>query len=180
MADRTFIASALAASVLAWTGISSSEPKAALPERNAPVSAPAANTAISDERAILDVISHWDQGWKDFNAELASRDYSSDADWTNAFGLSRKGKAEIFEFLAKIYQHSTMRPRKSTPSKTSLRFLGPDTAVASSYRETVGQKTQSGAEYPTRKTHDLRVLVRSGGRWLIVSHLIMDEKDVRP
>jgi hypothetical protein len=44
----------------------------------------------------------------------------------------------------------------------------------------VGQKTGSGAEYPTRKTHDLRVLVRDKGQWTIVSHLIMDEKEVRP
>jgi uncharacterized protein (TIGR02246 family) len=143
------------------------------------VSAPA-GASRTDEQAILEVISHWDQGWKDFNAELAARDYSTDADWTNAFGLRRKGKAEIFEFLSKIYRSPTMRPRKSTPSKTTLRFLNGDAAVASSYRETVGQKTHSGSEYPMRKTHDLRVLVRSGGRWLIVSHLIMDEKDVRP
>jgi hypothetical protein len=79
-------------------------------------------------------------------AELAARDYSTDADWTNAFGLRRKGKAEIFEFLSKIYRSPTMRPRKSTLSKTTLRFLNGDAAVASSYRETVGQKTHSGSD----------------------------------
>ena len=46
------------------------------------------------------MISHWDEGWKVFDAELAARDYSPDADWTNAFGRVRKGKTEIFEYLA--------------------------------------------------------------------------------
>ena len=58
-------------------------------------------------------------------------------------------------------------------------FVRPDVASASSYRETVGQKTRSGAEYPIRKTHDLRVFVREQGKWLIVSHLIMDEKETK-
>jgi len=179
VAHRILCTVALTASALAWSGPGFSEKKAdPAPKAEAPLPNP--NAVQADERAILEVIAHWDQGWRDFNAELASRDYSADADWTNAFGLSRKGKAEIHEFLAKIYQSSAIRPRKSTPSKTSVRFVTPDIAAATSYRETVGQKTHSGGEYPTRKTHDLRVLVRTHGKWLVVSHLIMDEKDVRP
>jgi hypothetical protein len=50
----------------------------------------------------------------------------------------------------------------------------------SSYRETADQTTASGAEYPTRKTHDLRVIVRDEGAWSIRSHLVMDEKEILP
>ena len=136
--------------------------------------------AGGDETAIKEIIASWDQGWKDFDAALATRDYAPDADWTNAFGVSRKGQPEIYKFLADFYKHPGTRSRKSTPSKTTIRFLRPDIAVASSYRETIGQKTASGAEYPTRKTHDQRVFVRDKGKWSIISHLIMDEKEVRP
>jgi uncharacterized protein (TIGR02246 family) len=136
--------------------------------------------AADDEAAIKHIIASWDQGWKDFDATLATRDYAPDADWTNAFGVSRKGQPEIYKFLADFYKHPGTRSRKSTPSKTTIRFLRPEVAVASSYRETVGQKTASGAEYPTRKTHDQRVFVRDKGKWSIISHLIMDEKEVRP
>jgi uncharacterized protein (TIGR02246 family) len=142
--------------------------------------APAARNAAVDEAAIRDVIAHWDQGWKDFDAELATRDYATDADWTNAFGEPAKGKAGILAYLTKLYQNPGIRSRTSTPSKTTVRFVSPDVAAASSYRETVGQRTASGAEYPTRKTHDLRVLARDHGRWVIVTHLIMDEKEARP
>jgi uncharacterized protein (TIGR02246 family) len=141
---------------------------------------PASGQAQKDEVTIRQVIANWDQGWKVFDAELATRGYSRDADWTNAFGISRKGQTEIHKFLADLYKNPGIRSRQSTPSTTTIRFIRPDIATASSYRETVGQKSASGAAYPTRKTHDLRVLVRDKATWSIVSHLIMDEKETRP
>jgi len=141
---------------------------------------PAREQPGGDELAIRQLIANWDQGWKVFDAELATRDYSADADWTNAFGLSRKGRAEIHKFLENFYTAPGTRSRTSTPSTTTIRFIRPDIAAATSYRETVGQKTASGAEYPKRKTHDLRLLTREKGKWSIVSHLIMDEKETRP
>ena len=169
MGRPVLVAIALSVSILAASGVASTQTKPAV-----------VDDRQRDEQAILGMISHWDQGWKTFDAQLAARDYSADADWTNAFGHGAKGKAAILEYLSKIYQSPSMRSRTSTPSKTTVRFVRPDIATASSYRETVGQKTASGAEYPTRKTHDLRVLVRDKGQWTIVSHLIMDEKETRP
>ncbi len=143
------------------------------------VSGAAADQA-SDEAAIKQVIAHWDAGWEKFDATIASQDYAEDADWTNSFGISKKGKAEIHQFLEKLYKSPQITPRKSTPSASTIKFVRPDVAVASSYRETVGQKTSSGAEYPTRKTRDLRVLVLDKGKWVVASHLIADEKETRP
>jgi uncharacterized protein (TIGR02246 family) len=127
-----------------------------------------------------DAIANWDRGWKEFNAELASQDYADDAGWTNAFGRSRKGKSEIREFLTRLFSAPEIRARTSSPSTNSIRFVRPDVAVVSSYRETVGQRTTSGREYPTRKTHDLRVFSKEKDRWVIISHLIMDEKERLP
>ncbi|MFT3926972.1 MAG: nuclear transport factor 2 family protein [Myxococcales bacterium] len=169
MSRQNLTALLTSVSILALTFVASSQSKPSVPQGRQ-----------GDERVITEIITRWDEGWKNFDAELASRDYAADADWTNAFGHGARGKTAIFDYLAKIYQSPQMRSRKSTPSQTSLRFVGPDVAVASSYRETVGQKTASGAEYPTRKTHDLRVFARSKGRWSIVSHLIMDEKETKP
>jgi uncharacterized protein (TIGR02246 family) len=145
-----------------------------------PASDQTKSQAKNDEIAIRQVIANWDQGWKVFDPELTTRGYASDADWTNAFGISRKGQSEIHKFLADLYKNPGIRSRQSTPSTTTIRFIRPDIATASSYRETVGQKSASGAAYPTRKTHDLRVLVRDKTSWSIVSHLIMDEKETRP
>ena len=141
---------------------------------------PAGDAPGRDEAAIKQLIANWDQGWKVFDPELTTRGYASDADWTNAFGISRKGQSEIHKFLADLYKNAGIRSRQSTPSTTTIRFIRPDIATATSYRETVGQKSASGAAYPTRKTHDLRVFVRDKTTWSIVSHLIMDEKETRP
>jgi len=83
-------------------------------------------------------------------------------------------------FLARGFRRPEMRSRRGTPSTANIRFVRPDVAIVSSYNETTGQKTASGGEYPTRKTHHLRVLIREQGKWLIVSHQIMDEKEVLP
>lgn len=132
-----------------------------------------------DEEAIKQVIANWDKGWKEFDAQLATQDYAEDADWTNAFGVARKGRSEIHKFLADTFTRPDMRSRRSTPSTVVIRFVRPGVAVITSKRETVGQGTVSGGVYPTRKTHDLRVMVKEKGGWLVVSHLIMDEKEVR-
>jgi len=131
----------------------------------------------ADVVAIEAVIQRWDAGWVAFDAALASQDYADDADWTNAFGIYRKGRAEIHSYLHHIYQTPQLVFRKSTPSVSSIRFISHEVAVVISYRETVGQKTLSGAEYPTRKTRDSRVLLLVKGKWEVVSHLVADQKE---
>lgn len=123
---------------LAFSGVAATEPT--------PVGQPGAPPARPeterqrDERALLEVIARSDERWKKFDAELASRDDGPDADWVNAFGLSKRGKAEIFAFLQAIYQSQSIRSRTSSPSRTTLRFARPDVAIASSYRETDAER----------------------------------------
>ncbi len=182
MQRRTTVSITALLLVLAHSGTVFPEPSATKP--SGPVSPAAAsggtNERQRDEQALLQIIARRDEGWKTFDAELASRDYAPDADWTNAFGLQKHGKAAIFEFLEGAYKVPSMRSRKSTPSTTTFRFIRSDVVSASSYRETIGQGTPSGGVYPTRKTHDLRVFVRDKDKWTIVSHLIMDEKQHLP
>ena len=139
-------------------------------------SATATNRA-EDEAAIRQIVANWDKGWKDFDAQIATRDYADDADWINAFGVAEKGRAEIQKYLAEIYTRAGIRSRKSLPSTVSIRFIQPDVAVVSAFMETVGQKAENGNAYATRKTHSLRVMIKQAGKWLIVSHQIMDEKE---
>ncbi|WP_287111478.1 SgcJ/EcaC family oxidoreductase [Methylobacillus sp.] len=132
------------------------------------------------ESLIKAIVSRWDQGWADFDAALASRDYAEDADWINAFGVFKHGRKEIFQYLRNIYHSPQVTSRRSTSSISSIHFIRPDIAVVTSYRETAGQKTASGAEYPLRKTRDLRVLAFEHGLWKIASHLVADEKAALP
>lgn len=144
------------------------------------LAADAPPSAADSETAIRRAIANWDAGWRNFDADIISRDYADDADWTNAFGVPRKGREEIKAYLAKGLASPQWRSRLSTPSTVAIRFVRPDIALVQSSRQTTGQKTASGQEYPVRKTHDLRVFAWQKGRWEILSHLIMDEKEVRP
>lgn len=133
-----------------------------------------------DEAAVMQIVTNWDKGWETLDAGLACQDYSEDADWINAFGRKRKGRGQIQEFLARGFKSFGMASLRGTSSSVSLRFVRPDVAVVLAYRETMGQKSSSGQEYPKRKTHSLRVLVKEQGKWAIMSHLIMDEKEPLP
>jgi len=132
------------------------------------------------DTAIRQAIADWDAGWRTFDPELVSRDYADDADWINAFGERRTGREQIKAYLAHGFTSPQWAGRHTTPSTVSIRFLGPDLAAVSSSRQTTGQKSGSGRAYSTRHTHDLRLFARRNGRWLIVSHQIMDEKDALP
>lgn len=131
----------------------------------------------SNEAAIRLVIADWDQAWRDFDADLAARDYAENATWTNSFGESTSGRDGIHHRMASLYQNPGARSRHSTPSSVQIDFIRPDAAIVTSYRETVGQRNRDGSEMPTRKTHDLRVIVLENGRWLIRSHFMVDERN---
>ncbi len=136
--------------------------------------------SAEDEAAIRRVVLNWDRGWDEGKAELSSADYADDADWINAFGYERKGKAEILAFLTKLYKNPDVRAGKSTKPVTTTRCVRPDVAITYTYNEIEGQKRDvrdGGGFYPKRKVRHTRVISKENGRWLTVSHRIMDDKE---
>lgn len=133
-----------------------------------------------DEAAIKQVLSNWEQGWDEGKAELSSADYAEDADWINAFGYERKGKAEILAFLTRLYKNPDVRAGNSTKPSNSIRCVRPDVAITYTFNEIEGQKRDArdgGGFYPKRKVRHTRILAKENGGWLIVSHRIMDDKE---
>ena len=139
-----------------------------------------AKLRVADEAAIMKVLDNSDKGWDERNAQLAAMDYADDADWMNAFGVQVKGRVNIQEFFAGLLQNAAVTAGSGTKAKTSIRFIRPDVALLYSSFEVIGQKTASGKEMAVRKIHNIRVLTREKGKWLIVSHQIMDEKERLP
>ena len=134
-------------------------------------------TAKSDQSLIEQVVENWNRAWQTKDAKLAAQDYSDDADWTNAFGMKRKGRAEIEKILGEVFSLPFVMAGQSETANQSIRFIKPDVALVVTRVERAGQRTPSGAELGTRQTSHLRVLMKSGGRWRIVSHLISDARD---
>ena len=134
-------------------------------------------TSKSDQKLIEQIIENWNRGWQTVDAKLAAQDYSDNADWTNAFGIRKKGRYEIERFLTQVFSQSFVMAGESKNVEQSVRFIKPDIAVVTTRVERAGQQTSSGEVLGSRQTSHLRVFVKSGGSWKIVSHLISDARD---
>lgn len=135
-------------------------------------------TSQSDPSVIELVIENWNKAWQGKDAKLAAKDYSDDADWTNAFGMKKKGRTEIEKFLAEVFSLPFVMAGQSKTVDQSVRLIKPDVALVVTRVERAGQRTPSGEELATRQTSHLRVLVKSGESWKIISHLISDARDL--
>jgi len=133
----------------------------------------------SDKAAIEQTTANWDKAWQTKDFKLAAQDYSDDADWTNAFGMKRKGRAEIEKVLAEVFALPFVMAGQSKTVEQTVKFIKSDVALVITRVERVGQQAPSGAELSTRQTSHLRVLVKSKGHWKIVSHLISDARDTK-
>ena len=133
----------------------------------------------ADQKAIERAIENWNTGWRTKDPALATRDYSEDADWTNAFGMTRNGRVEIQKMMEEVFQLPFVMRAESEVVDQKIRFVRPDVALVTTTIERRGQMTPSGESLGIRNTYHLRVFVRSNGRWQIVSHLISDARDPR-
>ncbi|MBI3547963.1 MAG: SgcJ/EcaC family oxidoreductase [Elusimicrobia bacterium] len=140
----------------------------------------------ADETAIRGIIAAWYQGWErnrtqrgrePENAAAIAQDYAVDADRINAFGARLKGREAIEDFLTRLFQEPGTQSMERTPMRLEIRFVRPDAAVVLTYDESTGQRRQDDTDLGPRKTHCLRVLSRASGRWEIVTHMTMDEKE---
>jgi uncharacterized protein (TIGR02246 family) len=133
-------------------------------------------TSKGDQPAIEQVIENWNRAWQTKDPKLAAQDYSDDADWTNAFGMKRKGRTEIEKILTEVFALPFVMAGQSRTLEQSVKLIKPDVALVTTLVERTGQQVGSGAELGPRQTSHLRVLIKSKGRWKIISHLISDAR----
>lgn len=134
-----------------------------------------AHASSSDSATIMQAVSNWERGWEIYDAELASRDYSDDADWTNAFGMRRIGRDSIRSLLTAVFEISAVTAGVTRYEYHDLRFLSETVALLRSRAIREGQQLADGTAEVRRINH-LRVFARRSGQWEIVSHLIADER----
>jgi len=141
---------------------------------SAAIGVQAAPESTADVRAVFD---RYDQGWRAFDADAVTDLFEDDFDWVNSVGIRITGKANLHGFLTRLFTNPEFRKGHSGPLVIkSIRMLSPDTAVVLSYEKTFGQvDTQTEKVVPEYGTDELTVMVRRGGRWLIVSDLSADE-----
>lgn len=130
-----------------------------------------------DREAVVTALDRWDRAWAVKDPTLGAADYAEDADWVNAFGMRRKGRAAIEATLREVFALPFVAAGVSETKGHDVRFLADDLAVVITSVQRRGQKTPSGEELGVRRTTHQRVFEKRAGKWMIVSHLISDARD---
>src|SRR5437764_15332393 len=67
--------------------------------------------AADDKDAVTSVVERNIAAFRDFDADRVSGTYADDADWTNAFGVRRRGRADNRDFLTNLFDRPQYRAR---------------------------------------------------------------------
>lgn len=132
------------------------------------------------EQQVWEQVMKVARAFRTLDPEALSDAYAEDADWTNAFGTTLKGRDAIVGYLRKLFADRRFAAGELVGEpQAQLRWVGEDVAVVKTYLEREGQRTVEGGEIPVRRNHAIKVLHRESGRWLIVTDLYMDARDER-
>lgn len=130
-----------------------------------------------DQQAVGEVLMRLAGAFRSLDATEVEDLYTDDADWTNAFGTSKKGAAEIADYLTRLFADEHFGAGKPVgPPEASMRFVADDICVVKTYVEREGQEDSSGGTLAVRRNHSLKVLRREAGGWRIVSEIYMDAR----
>ena len=92
--------------------------------------------------------------------------FAEDADFTNVFGMTAKGRAAIEAFHAPIFL-TMFRASTLTPTATHVRMIGPDIASVDVHWDMTGAIDPEGRPWPRRSGLISLVAVRSSATWSI-------------
>jgi uncharacterized protein (TIGR02246 family) len=135
--------------------------------------------SAADSAAISAALDRWFDAWEKRDATLGARDYRSDASWTNAFGMTRRGRVAIEATLREVFALPFVTAGESRPTAQDIRWLRPDVALVITSVERAGQNAPDGTPLGTRRTTHHRVFTKGPDGWRIASHLISDARDQR-
>ena len=131
-----------------------------------------------DKQAVGELMMKLAGAFRGLDATGVEELYSDDADWTNAFGTSKKGGAEIAAYLKRALADEHFGAGKPVgPPQASMRFITDDVCAVTTYIEREGQETSAGEKLAVRRNHSLKVFRREADGWKIVWDIYMDARE---
>lgn len=131
----------------------------------------------SDSLEIVSMIKDWDNSWNSKDHHLASKWYSDDARFTNAFGHKMTGRQEIEGLLKEVFSLPFVMSGKSETVEQFFQPLDENIVLVHTVVERTGQKMPDGSAIPSRRTSHLRVFEKNARGWQVKAHLISDARD---
>lgn len=132
--------------------------------------------SAEDQTAVLTTLGALLEGFQGRDAAKLEPVYADDADWVNAFGTQKRGRAAIVSYLHALFQDQNFDDGELVgPPVSRLRRLTAEVVTVSTHLQVTGQGLVDGGEIPLRDNFSLRILQRQDdGRWLIVSEMYND------
>ncbi|GAA4299001.1 nuclear transport factor 2 family protein [Nibribacter koreensis] len=133
--------------------------------------------APNDSLQIQSMIQDWNKAWEVKDYKLASKWYSKDARFTNAFGDKRNGQKEVEALLKEVFALPFVMSGKSETAEHRYQVLSNNNVIVHTAVVRKGQQMPDGSVLSDRQTTHLRVLQRDTNGWKIKAHLISDARD---
>lgn len=133
--------------------------------------------ASKDSLQIQSIIEDWNKAWNLKDYVLASKWYSTDARFTNAFGDKRNGQKEVEALLKEVFSLPFVMAGHSETSEQRYQVISGTTVIVHTSVIRKGQKMPDGSVLSDRQTTHMRVFQKSTGKWEINAHLISDARD---
>lgn len=131
-----------------------------------------------DSVEIVNKINDWNQGWKLKDYKLATKWYSDQAEFTNAFGHNMIGQSNIENFMNRVFKLPFVMAGDSKVTGQKLIPLSDVIVLVVTSIERTGQQTSEEKDLGIRKTTHHRIFKKEKEKeWLIIAHLISDARD---
>lgn len=130
-----------------------------------------------DSLQIRSMMDDWNKAWESKDYKLASKWYSTDARFTNAFGDKRNGQKEVENLLKEVFSLPFVMSGKSEPTEHLFQTINNSVVVVHSAVIRKGQQMPDGTVMADRLTTHMRLFERVNGEWRIKAHLISDARD---
>jgi uncharacterized protein (TIGR02246 family) len=130
-----------------------------------------------DSLQITAMMDDWNKAWEIKDYKLASKWYSADARFTNAFGDKRKGQKEVETLLKEVFSLPFVMSGKSETTEHLFQTINNSVVVVHSAIVRKGQQMPDGRVMADRLTTHMRLFERVKGEWKIKAHLISDARD---
>jgi uncharacterized protein (TIGR02246 family) len=120
----------------------------------------------ADEQAIHSVMDSFMDAWNRHDAKAWTAVFTEDADFTNVFGVSARGRSDIEQFHAKVFA-TVFKDSHQKYTAIKTRFIRPDVAAVDVHWEMTGSTDPAGNPVPLRQGLLNFTMTKSHDKWQI-------------
>lgn len=122
---------------------------------------------------INQTLKRFEDAWNKHDAKAMSLLFAEDADFTNVFGTTYHGRAEVEQVHATLFS-TFFQETDATFFETKVRFIKPDVAAVDATWGMTGAKDAQGNPWPNRKGLMNLIMTTERDNWVIAVFHNMD------